>query len=291
MRIWPQQFPRFNELYERSDQMHHDNCFRALGQPPVALDDELWGKFFDWYEQRLQRLDAGAWEQLLIKCLPYVCRKDRRRGWEQLWNHLNEALGYALLAERGYSKIQFIDRGDEGTPDLTGAIESVSEFVEVKTVNCSDEDINRRNEWPPVARDVGYGLPPKFSAKVLKTIDESRNQLLRHAEPADVRIILLVVSFDSDFKFVGENYRQLQELVAANRSSEVELVLQILNQSDVTEPAVNSRTELLPSTLSSKIATGVARSRATAAPMRSKLVSNFNSTKGFTDAKAPTWKE
>src|SRR6266581_2423326 len=113
MKNWPQQFPRLNDLYERSERSNPDNYFNQLARPSLALviGGELWEQFFGWVEQRFARLDPDAWEQLAAKALPEVCRKDARRGWSQLWNYLNEALGYVLLADRGYAKIRFVDCG------------------------------------------------------------------------------------------------------------------------------------------------------------------------------------
>jgi len=88
MRNWPQSFPRLNDLYQRSDQTDPNNYFHVHGKPPVAMSAMAFGDLFEqfstWYEERLARLDDAAWEQLLLKTLPYVCEKDSRRGWAQV---------------------------------------------------------------------------------------------------------------------------------------------------------------------------------------------------------------
>jgi hypothetical protein len=225
MKNWLHQFPRLNSLYERSDRSDPENYFNA----PSFEVNELWPPFLKWVEQHLQRLDNEAWEQLVAKALPEVCRRDPRRGWSQLWSVLHEAMGYALLADRGYTNIRFVDRGDEKTPDLLGESPTSRAIVEVKTVNCSDEDIDRLNSWPPIALDMGSGLSLKFKEKLEKTIDVARTQLRQYGEPTDKRVILVVVSLDSNYKFIGQNYAELREFVAAQQCADVELVHQVIS--------------------------------------------------------------
>src|ERR1035437_6308016 len=51
-----------------------------------------------------------------------------------------------------------------------------------------------------------------------------------------------------------------------------------------------SAVHLIRSAISSNLATGLARARATTAPKRSRFAPNFNTKKGFKNAKAQTWK-
>jgi hypothetical protein len=230
---WPQSSLRFNELYERSDQTNPNNFFHVHGQPPVALSTLLFGDLFEnlitWYEERLARLDDAVWEQLLLKALPHVCEKDTRRGWAQLWNHLNESLGYVLLADRGYRKIQFIDCGDGTTPDLLGETGTERVLVEVKTVNNSECDIDLLKNPVPVARDVIVGIGEPFKQKLRMTINDARVQLCQYGAPTDKRIVFLVIHCDSDFKFVGQNYKEIGEFVASCQTSQIEVAHQIIN--------------------------------------------------------------
>jgi hypothetical protein len=190
---------------------------------------DLFEKFSTWYEERLARLDDASWKQLLLKTLPYVCEKDSRRGWAQVFNHLNESLGYVLLADRGYSHIEFLDRGDDTTPDLLGKTVTERTLVEVKTVNNSEFDIDLMSNRVPVARDVMVGINERFKHKLRMTIDGAKDQLLRYGEPTDKRITFLVIHCDSDFKFVGQNYKEIGEFVASCQTAEVEVAHQIIN--------------------------------------------------------------
>jgi hypothetical protein len=103
------------------------------------------------------------------RTLPHVCEKDVRRGWVQLWNHLNESLGCVFLADRGYRSIQFIDCGDGTTPDLLGQTETEGAVVEVKTVNNLECDIDLLKNSAPVARHVVVGVDERLS----KTSDDN----------------------------------------------------------------------------------------------------------------------
>jgi len=177
----------------------------------------------------LGRLDAEAWEQLVTKALPEVCKRGPLRGWEQLWNYLNEALGYVLLADRGYTKIRFVDPEDQKTPDLLGESEMSRAIVEVKTINCSEEDVGKNKTGPPMWQQLGTGLSVKFKEKLEKTVDAAREQLRQFGDPNDKRIVLLVISLDSGYKFSAQNYSELKEFVASNQAPDVELVDQVIN--------------------------------------------------------------
>jgi hypothetical protein len=177
----------------------------------------------------LGRLDADAWEQLVTKALPEVCRKDSLRHWSQFWNYLSEALGYVLLADRGYTKIRFIDQEKGETPDLLGESGVSRGIVEVKTVNPSEVDVRTDRPGPPILLELDHGLSDKLKGKLEKTLDAARAQLRQFGEPADKRIALLVVNLDRTYKFGVQNYSEIKEFVASHQAADVELVHQVIS--------------------------------------------------------------
>ena len=101
-----ERLPRLYDLYDRSIKSHSDNYFTNYSARRAEINFET---CFKPLEEDLEKLDSKAWEKLIEKTLNCVTEKSPRRGYAQLFNHLNEARGYALLADRGYNEISFID--------------------------------------------------------------------------------------------------------------------------------------------------------------------------------------
>jgi hypothetical protein len=202
--------PRLYDLYGRSDKTHRDNYFTRI-LPNYHF--EVWQKSFKAREEVLQRLDSGAWEQLIKKALPLVTTRDSRRGWYQLINHLDEARGWVLLKDRGFKKVDFVQNQNVKTPDLFATNENAAAIIEVKS--------------PLRAYDVQHGLTDRQKQRILRSIREAREQLETYQYGASEKIALLVVRFDSDHQFVGQNYEELGQLISSQRILGIEIVHQI----------------------------------------------------------------
>ncbi len=204
------EFPRFFDLYERSDRLHPDNYFHRF------LEDfggELWRKAFEPAEAILQRLEPQAWESLAIKALPFVTKKSAIRGHNQLFDHLDEGRGYALLADRGYETIHFIDTGNARSPDLAGSRHGTTTILEVKSINRSQKDLIRLAT--PEARDVAFGVSNFLKRKLTAAIGEAREQLEAYSIPVEHQILLLVVRLEFDYMFVRENYMAVGDFTSS----------------------------------------------------------------------------
>jgi len=159
MKRWLIKFPRLNQLYERIGTSKPDNVLagyirRGEFEPLVQKHAEL-------FDQILTQLDSNAWEDLIVKVLPYSYSKDKSRGWLQFWNHLNESRGYVLLKKRGYSDVKFIPpektvKGkNEQFADLEGKSLVSRAILDVKTINLSDAEIERNKKRNDPTFSVG----------------------------------------------------------------------------------------------------------------------------------------
>ena len=146
MNNWLHRFTRLNELFERIEfekikTQKEDNVIAGYiewgkREPLVQKDAEL-------LVANLSRLAPKAWKDLIEKkVLQYSCSKRGSIKRRQFWNHLNEVSGYLLLAERGYSEIDFIPETDAERADLVGNFPK-RVILEVKTINRSNDDIER----------------------------------------------------------------------------------------------------------------------------------------------------
>src|ERR1019366_3181133 len=78
---------------------------------------------FSLIENELLALDDVSWSFLKAEANKLCVKSDERRGWNQLFEKLNEAKGYCFLKLMGCSDIRFIPRVTKSnieTPDLAG---------------------------------------------------------------------------------------------------------------------------------------------------------------------------
>jgi hypothetical protein len=73
-----------------------------------ARDNPIHLKHLRDVEADLQGLDPASWGLLKAEVAPLVAKKDLKRGWQPLWDKLNEAKGYNHLAGMGCSEVRFI---------------------------------------------------------------------------------------------------------------------------------------------------------------------------------------
>jgi hypothetical protein len=210
-------FPRLYELYELSDQSHPDNYFVNALLRHYTCDPDLTRVSLGPLENALECLDGEAWEQLRGKALPLIVQKDPRRQWSQLFNHLYEAFGYQWLAKEGYTDIQFVARRDkqsERTPELFGKSSASKAILEVKTINRSEQEINRLEMFPRPVLDLTQGLSDGFKNKFLDDIKNAREQLEKFDITTDRKIVLVVIRPDFEFWCNDKIYKEIDEMAS-----------------------------------------------------------------------------
>ena len=222
--------PRLYDLYDSSDKSHPDNYFTNYSARRVELFFET---IFKPLEETLKKLDTKAWQQLVKKTLDSVIKKSSRREYAQLFNFLNEARGYALLIDRGYDQISFIDckcpqkKKQNKSPDLLGESQNSNAILEVKTINVSEKELDWKERNRFQTRTV-TGLSDKFGEKLRLTIASAREQLDAYPKLVDKKIVLLLIRFDMDNIIEARNYTALQNLIEANQINGIEVVHEVI---------------------------------------------------------------
>jgi len=119
--------------------------FRDLDRTLAEIPQKL--RQYRDIEVELQSLDPAAWAFLKSELQPLLTTKDPKRGWQPLFDKLNQAKAYNYLKGIGYGIVEFIPpsavRGQK-TPDLRARTDSVSALCEVKTINVSEIEAVRR---------------------------------------------------------------------------------------------------------------------------------------------------
>jgi hypothetical protein len=135
--------------------------------------------------------------------------KDPARGWEALWNKLNQAKAYDYLKRSGYSHAAFIPPSvvkGKKTPDLEAGNGASKALCEVKTINMSEVEAERRQTG-----GVGTSedqLNAAFLGKLGSTLRSAKNQIGAY-DPKDKykKIAYLVINYDDSLHEYGGAYR------------------------------------------------------------------------------------
>ena len=152
-------------------------------------------------DNELNRLDEISWEFLKKECSHDLCQNNNKRGWTQLFNKLNEAKGYGYLVDKGCHIVEFIPtskiNGVE-TPDLKGSNEEANFLCEVKTINLSDFEIQRRANGS--VKEVCYELNDGLRFQLSKVIDKAKSQLKSYQVVNVKGRIVFVVVYNDDWQ-------------------------------------------------------------------------------------------
>ena len=192
--------PKLSELYDRFVTDDLQNFFRGF---PARLRDEN-SVTFTFYEQIELWLSCIPEPELLhftdkVKQTAFLCDRSRHRFWEQLHDVFNEALGVLLLRrDFGCQAVHFVQREDACTPDLTGQRGSMNHYLEVKTINHSQQE---RDSWYHDDKLNGTTrLPEKLKKKIQSSYLHAVSQLSAPDDADTARKIALIV-LDADYNF------------------------------------------------------------------------------------------
>lgn len=178
------------------------NFDKSLEENPIKK------KHFVDIERDLAGLDSAAWAYLKAELEPLLELKHRTRGWQALFDKLNQAKAYNYLVSIGCSNVAFIPesriRGQK-TPDLRGRIVGREVFCEVKTFNVSEVEAAARTYGN--ARSIVVELPNEFFKKLQYDLNRAKDQLDSYCQ-ADMprKMIYLVFNFDDLFHEHAEGY-------------------------------------------------------------------------------------
>jgi hypothetical protein len=223
-----EELPRIRELRDLADNTgSRDAYFREfddlVGNHPRVR--QVWQA----RENELTALDADAWDFLKNKIRPSLTSRDKRRGWSQFFDTLNEARGYRYLKGIGCSRVRFItcEPGKKSeSPDLEADLDGARILCEVKTINISDEEADARVSFNKVITPT-VDLEEGFFKKLAEVIQKAKRQMHAYDPRSSTRrIVYLVVSFDDLLGDCKERFfAQLNRHLIENPVPGVELVV------------------------------------------------------------------
>lgn len=179
---------------------YFQNLDKLLAEFPPKL------RQFRELENLLQCLDLPAWRFLKSELEPLLRAKDTTRGWQPLVDKFNQARAYKHLKDRGCTNIEFIKPLPAKTPDLSASLDSELVLCEVKTINISNLEANRRRNGGVI--DIQVQLEHGFFFKLESDLDRAREQISSYAgdDPAR-KMVYFIVNFDDLLHEYADRYR------------------------------------------------------------------------------------
>jgi hypothetical protein len=193
-------------------------------------DDRIRLKHFRDIEAELEGLDAAAWNHLKMQLSPLLSVRAEGRGWQPLFDKLNEAKGYGHLVSVGCTNVAFVPVSPvkgKRTPDLQGELSGTKVLCEVKTINISKVEATRRATG--AAGTITLQLPEGFFNKLKSDLEAANAQMIAYDSGESVRrIVYIVVNFDDNLSQYADDYSaQINSFIAANFVSGSEIVRHI----------------------------------------------------------------
>ena len=200
---------RFDELIIKLCKEYSDDWWIKAFSSGCS-DDEVFQVKFDVYRNALDKIDEKSWGILKNKATESFKQNLPRRGKNQFFNLLNEALAYEYLVESGRTNVCFIEESQEHkTPDLSFCLNERNLFCEVKSIGISDAELSRYDEPDLVDNSVYSNLGKGFYNKLSSTIDKAISQLPTNGTD---NLIYIKLEFDD---FVGWYYEKYVEAIRA----------------------------------------------------------------------------
>jgi hypothetical protein len=220
------ELPRIYELADLlPDSARPDAYFRDLDERLTENPHRL--QFHRELERELAGLDSVAWSFLKSEVQPLLEVKYPQRGWEPLFDRLNQAKAYNYLKRGAYEGVKFIptsSRPGRKTPDLEASKSGRRVLCEVKTVNPSEVEVHRRASGG--VGIVSDRLEPGFFRKLTSDLAEAKVQMTAFDARPDVRkLVYVIINFDDhSHEYADRYHRQIDGYFAEHPSVDLELI-------------------------------------------------------------------
>jgi len=204
MHVQHPELERIRELVAMAEDARRPESYPRNFDRSVAAN-ALNRKLLAHYERDLRTLDPEAWRALKAAAIKRLIRK-KRKGWEPLFDILNEAKAYAYLAALGCTGIQMIPPSYEyKTPDLRADLNGRLVLCEVKTINMSDD--GRTISAAGSSSPRGRCLSEEFlGGKLTWTLRAAKAQLDAFPAPGARKIAYVVFTPDHSLNGCADDY-------------------------------------------------------------------------------------
>jgi hypothetical protein len=212
--VYRKELPRVFELHDlvqpsSSPHAYFQNFEKSLSERPQKL------KQFRDIERDLQGLDTDARTFLKSEIKPLLAAKHPARGWQSLFDKLNQAKAFNYLKAARYRNVRFVRPSTvkgRKTPDL----EADGVLCEVKTVNVSEIEADRRATGG--AGTVTDHLEKGFFNKLSSDLRKAKAQMTAYSTGPDTKhIAYVIVNFDDNLHEYADRYQvQIDRYIAGD---------------------------------------------------------------------------
>ena len=194
------ELPRVYELKDMLvDSSHPDAYFQNFEKGLLETTSKL--NAFRKLERWLDVLDDAAWQDLRQRAAPLLLKRESGRGWQKLFDILHsEARAFVYLQSICCTGVHFIARTNKKTPDLRASQDGRLVFCEVKTINISEDEAEKRSRMQRGAF-VGGRTSPTVGEGFLRKLSDKLAEAVKQLDAADSkrqarRMIFTMLNFD-----------------------------------------------------------------------------------------------
>jgi hypothetical protein len=199
-------FPRLGQLVD---------CLNPISEGDDFFDfwaslesNSVKRKMFMEIETHLSKVSSEVWIQALPEISKKFKKRSGRRGWQDAFDALRECICMSYLLDLGFDRICFVPRSTVRTPDIQAVFRGEICGIEVKSINRSDDEIERRKSSGPGS--AGLRLSPLFFSKLASTLETAGNQLRQFK--CRKGIVFTFLEFDDSLnEYVASNLSQISE--------------------------------------------------------------------------------
>lgn len=208
-------FELINKVKEKYPNDHFFDEIKDFLKEPTAASQ------YKAYETALSYLDENSLKIMIDKALIAFKSnyKPKRVSGDQsgekinkrsFFDHLNEVFGYQFLVQKGYENVRLLaeDKNKKNkTPDLEYEKNGIKYYCDVKTINRSDDDIERFRCRKVFSALVYEELSSPFLTKISSAIQSASDQI---KSKNTAGMVFLFINFDD---FTLAHYQRYKEQI------------------------------------------------------------------------------
>ena len=178
-------------------------------------------------ENYLLNIDECSWALLKEEAAPFLDKKHDKRGWQSLFDILNQAKACSVLLSIGLKDVSFIPRSKipgKKTPDIKAIKNGISFLCEVKTINISDDEASIRGKKE--VRNISLSLDSGFFNKLQDDIATAKKQLCEYDTAHEAQwLVFIFINYDDFFKTFEQQYLdQINKFIVENPIFDIDVV-------------------------------------------------------------------
>lgn len=219
------QMDKIKELIDEVVQLYPTDDFFRTFWSDIEVLESIRRKYIE-LNAYLSVIDTDSWRVLKAKAIEHF--KDHREGQRKqgFFNQLNESKAYSYLKKSGCVNLRFIPEEKNKTPDIEGKYQDNRILCEVKTIDISEDEINRRRNSEVYDISVYCKLSKGFVNKFKSAFENAKSKFFDYSKTdKDILMVYFVISFDDFVGYYNENYEQQLKSIVNDLDNHIHVVI------------------------------------------------------------------